>query len=226
AAGNDLEDVIQGVYYGGAWAADSRTFIYVKPDHAMRPYQAWRHRLGTAASEDVLVYQDDDERFELNVELSKSERYILVSAASQVTSEWRLIRSEAPDEAPVLVEPRLEGIEYSVEHQGDRFLILTNDGALNFRLMSAPVASPGRASWTEVVAERPAVRLNFIDVHKGHVVLGQRSEGLQRLEVLDTTTGEQHVIPQPDAAYTAFPGSNPDYESAVARFFYTSLTPP
>jgi oligopeptidase B len=92
--------------------------------------------------------------------------------------------------------------------------------------MAAPVSSPGRESWTEVVPERPGVRLNFIDVHANHAVLGQRSDGLQRLEVLDTLTGDLHVVEQPDAAYTAFPGSDPNYDSAVMRFFYTSLTAP
>src|SRR2546426_1876823 len=92
--------------------------------------------------------------------------------------------------------------------------------------MAAPVSSPGRASWTQVVPERPGVRLNFTDVHAGHVVLGQRSDGLQRLEVLDSTTGELHIVEQPDAAYTAYPGSSPDYASPLMRFFYTSLTAP
>src|SRR5207248_4245958 len=100
------------------------------------------------------------------------------------------------------------------------------DGATNFRLMAAPVSSPGRASWTQVVPERPGVRLNFIDVHKGHVVFGERSDGLQRLEVLDSTTGALHLVDQRDDAYSAFPGSNPNYDSSVMRFFYTSLTAP
>ena len=224
--GADLDDVVRGVYYGAAWSADSRTFFYVKPDAAMRPFQVWRHRIGTPTDRDVLVFEEKDERFEVGVELSKSERYVIISTASQVTSEVRLLASDRPDDEPALIEPRRIGIEYSVDHQGDRFLILTNDGALNFRLMSAPVASPGRAAWTELVAERPGVRLNSVDVHREHVVLGQRSHGLQRLEVLNTSSGEAHLIEQPDAAYTAFPGSNPDYESHVTRFFYTSLNTP
>jgi len=226
AAGRDLDDVLRGVYYGAAWSADSRTFFYARPDAAMRPYQIWRHRLGTAPEQDVLVLQEDDERFELSVEPSKSERFILITSASQVTSECRFLSSDAPEGEPVMVEPRRPDIEYSVDHQEDRFLILTNDGATNFRLMAAPVSSPGRSSWTELVPERPGVRLNFIDVHRGHVVLGQRSDGLQRLEVLDSSTGDLHVLEQPDAAYTAFPGSSPDYESRVMRFFYTSLNAP
>ena len=226
ATGANLADVVAGVYYGAAWSADSRTFFYVRPDKAMRPYQVWRHRLGDDPSYDVLVLREEDERFELNVELSKSERFIFISSSSQVTSECRFIRSDHPESEPVLIEPRRTNIEYAVDHQEDRFLILTNDGATNFRLMAAPVTSAARSSWAEVVPERAGVRLNFVDVHRGHVVLGQRSDGLQRLEVLDSANGALHVVQQPDAAYTAFPGASPDYESPVMRFFYTSLTAP
>src|SRR5207249_2143385 len=198
-----------------------RTFFYVRPDKTMRPFQVWRHRLGTDASDDVLVSQEEDERYEVSVELSKTERYIFISTASQVSGEYRFLPSDAPDSAPVLIEPRRENVEYSVDHHEDRFLILTNDGATNFRLMAAPVTSPGRESWTEVVPERSGVRLNLTDVHKGHVVLGQRSDGLERLEVLDIATGDIHVVEQPDVAYTAFPGGSPTYDSRVMRFFYT-----
>lgn len=220
----DLPDVVDGVYYGSAWSADSKTFFYVKPDASMRPYQVWRHRLGS--SDDVRVFQEDDERFEVGVELCKDERYIFISTASQITSESWMIPSDQPEREPRVIEPRREGIEYSVEHQEDRFLILTNDGARDFRLMAAPASSPGRASWIEVVPERDGVRLNSTDVHRHHVVLGQRSDGMQRLEVLNADTGELHIVPQPDASYTAFPGSNPDYEAHVMRFFYTSLNAP
>jgi oligopeptidase B len=226
ATGQDLDDVIRGVYYGSAWSADSKTFFYLMPDAAVRPYQVWRHVLGTPTEDDVLVMQEDDERFELSVEQTKSERYVIFTSTSQVTSESLFIPSDQPQAEPVLVEARRHGIEYNIDQQGDRFLILTNDGARNFRLMAAPVASPGRPSWTEVVPERPGVRLNFTDVHAGHVVLGERSEGLQLLEVLDFATGELHTVDQPDPAYTAFPGSDPNYDSPVMRFYYTSLTAP
>ncbi len=226
STGADLEDVVRGVYYGAAWSADSKTFFYIRPDAAMRPYQVWRHRLGTPADVDVRVLQEDDERFEVNVELSKSEKFIFISSSSQVSSECRFLPSDRPDEEPILIEARRTEIEYSVEHQEDRFLILTNDGATNFRLMAAPTSSPGRTSWAEVVPERDGVRINFIDVHRAQVVLGQRSDGLQRLEVLDTVSGNLHVVAQPDTAYTAFPGASPSYGSSVMRFFYTSLTAP
>ncbi len=226
STGTDLDDLIRGVYYGFAWAADNRTFFYVRPDAAMRPFQVWRHVLGTRTEQDVLVMQEDDERFELSVEATKSERYLVFTSASQVTSESCFLRSDEPDAKPQLVEPRRHGIEYSIDHQEDRFLILTNDGASSFRLMAAPVSAPGRGSWVDVVPERQGVRLNFTDVHVDHVVLGGRSDGLQRLEVLDCASGDLHVVDQPDPAYTAFPGSSPAYDSPVMRFFYTSLTAP
>jgi len=199
ATGTDLDDVVQGVYYGAAWSADSRTFFYVKPDHSMRPYQVWRHAIGPPVERDVVVFEEADEHYEVSVELSKSERYIFISTSSEVTSEVRFLPSDEPDAEPLLVQARRENVEYSVEDQEDRFLILTNDAARNFRLMAAPVSSPGRASWTEVVQERPGVRLNSTDVHRNHVVLGQRSEGLQRLEILVGASGEMHVVDQPDA---------------------------
>jgi len=226
ATGADLADVIQGVYYGSAWSADSTTFFYAMPDAAVRPFQVWRHVLGTPTADDVLVMQEDDERFELGVEVTKSERYVLLTSTSQVTSETRFLPSDQPESEPHMVEPRRPGIEYGIDHEGDRFLILTNDGARNFRLMAAPVSSPGSASWTEVVPERNGVRLNYTDVFAGHLVLGERSDGLQRLEVLDFVTGALHLVEQPDTAYTAFPGSDPNYDSSVMRFFYTSLTAP
>ena len=224
--GADLDDELEGVYYGSAWSADSKTFFYVRPDQAMRPHQIWRHRLGTPEDDDVLVLHEADERFELSVELTKSERFIVFSSTSQLTSESSFVPSEQPAAPPRLIEARRQGIEYSVDHQGDRFLILTNDGATNFRLVAAPTRNPARDHWVELVPERKGVRLNATDVHIHHVVLGQRSDGLQRLEVLDIRTGELHVVEQPDSAYTAYAGSSPDYDSGVMRFFYTSLTAP
>jgi oligopeptidase B len=222
----DLPDLIRDVYYGAAWSLDAASFFYVRTDAAVRPYQVWRHVIGTAPEGDRLVYQEDDERFEVGVELSKSERFVFITTASQVSSETRFVRSDVPDAEPVLVEPRRPDVEYSVDHREDSFLILTNDGAIDFRLMEAPIESPGRAHWRELVPQREGVRLNSADVHRRHVVLGQRSNGLQRLEVLDVQSGELHLVAQPDAAYTAYPGGHPVYDGHVMRYFYTSLNAP
>ena len=104
--GEDLDDVIESVYYGGAWSADSKMFFYVRPDGALRPYQVWRHVLGTPEEDDALVLQEDDERFELNVELTKSEKFVILSSTSQMTSECRYLRADKPHAEPVMIEPR------------------------------------------------------------------------------------------------------------------------
>src|SRR5260370_29903732 len=140
----------------------------------MRPYQVWRHVLGPPIGRDVLVLQEDDERLELSVELTKSGRYLIFTSSSQVTSESRYLRSDEPGGEPVLIEARRQGVEYSVDHHEDRFLILTNDGARNFRLVSAPVERAGREAWKQAVPERSGVRLNGVDVHIGHVAPAQR----------------------------------------------------
>ena len=113
----DFVDTLEGVYYGAAWAADNKTFFYVIPDAATRPYQVWRHRLGTSNGDDELVFQEDDERFEVGVELSKSERYIFITTSSQVSSETHFLRSDAPAQTPILIEPRRDNIEYTVDDQ-------------------------------------------------------------------------------------------------------------
>ena len=152
--GTDLDDVTPDVYYGFAWAADNQTIFYVRTDAAVRPHQVWRHKLGTPAADDVLVLQEDDERFEVSVEPTKSERYIVFSTSSQVTAEARVVAADAPDAEPTLIEPRRQDIEYSIDHQEDRFLILTNDGARNFRLHGRARRRSGEIVLDEVVAER------------------------------------------------------------------------
>src|SRR5438132_1626243 len=132
----------------------------------MRPYQVWRHEVGTPISSDVLVLQENDERFELGVELTKSERYIIFTSSSQITSESRYLRSDDPAGEPILFEARRHGVEYSVDHQEDRFLILTNDGAHDFKLVAAPIDRPGREAWTDLVPEREGVRVPLSLVYR------------------------------------------------------------
>ena len=227
--GADLPDEIPGTYYGTAWAGDNATFFYVRPDAAMRPYQLWRHRLGTSVDDDVLVHTEDDERFYLGVGSTKDECFIVLGLGSKVTSEVWVLDADDPIGAFRVVEPRCQDVEYSVEHWGDRFFIVTNaDGAENFKLVSAPDATPARAHWSDVVGHRPDVKLSGFDVFAGHLVLFERAEGLRRIRVrpLGDGAGEEHVIDQPEAVSTASGGSNPEFESTVLRYSYTSMVTP
>jgi len=225
--GNDLPDTIEDVYYGVAWSADASWIFYVRVDEATRPWQLWRHRLGTPATDDVLVHQEDDERFFLSVGSSKSERFIVMDLESKVTTEQWILAADDPEGAFAVVEPRTQGLEYAIRHQGDSFFVLTNaDGAENFKVMTAPVVAPGRANWVELVGHRPDVKVDGIDVFRDHLVIGERTEGLTRVSVRRIADGATHVIEQPETVYTAWPGANAEMDTSIFRFGYSSLVTP
>jgi oligopeptidase B len=225
--GADLPDELAGTYYGSAWAADSTTFFYVRPDAAMRPYQLWRHELGTPADADVLVHEEADERFFLSVGTTKDERYVILHLGSKVTDEVHVLAADDPTGTFTVVEPRQQDVEYSLEHWRDRFYIVTNvDGAEDFKLVEAPDSSPGRASWRDVVPSRPGTTLTGIDVFADHLILFERAEGLRRIRVRDQASGDEHVIEQPEAVSTSSGGANPEFDSGVLRYGYTSMVTP
>jgi oligopeptidase B len=231
--GVDLPDEVENVYYSLAWADDARTCFYVRPDDAMRPFEVWRHTLGTPASDDVLVLREDDERFNLAVERTRSGRFILIDAGSKLTSEVWFIPTDDPTADPRSIGGREHEHEYSVEHhwseeRGDRFLILTNQGgkARNFELVAAPAVDPARQYWTPLVPHRDDVKLDAVTAFADHVVLSERANGLERLRVMRMEDGAIHEIAMPDPVYSAGVGANEEFEARTLRFGYTSLVAP
>ena len=227
-AGSELEDVIEDVYYEQAWANDNATIFYTRPDKAMRPYQVWRHKIGTPAHDDVLVHQEDDERFFAGVSRTRSGAFVLVEVRSKVTTETRFLSADDPTAEPRTLQPREQDVEYYVDHSGDRFFIVTNaDGAVNAKLVEAPVSDPGRHRWTEVVPHRPDVKLEGADAFANHLVLAEWEQGLQRRVVRRIADGETHVIEQPEPVYSLDGGGNHVFDTTTYRFTYTSMvTPP
>ena len=227
ATGADLPDEVPGTYYGTAWSSDGQTVFYTRPDDAMRPYQLWRHQVGTPAAADVLVYQEDDDRFFLDVGRSKSERFIFMGLHSKVTSENWYLAADDPTGPFQVVSPRQQGVEYDVEDHGESFLIVTNaDGAENFKLVEAPVTTPGRQHWREVVPHRPDVKLDGIDVFAGHLVLFEKADGLRQLRVRRVADGAEHLIEQPEPVYAVGPDANLEFDTGTFRFAYQSLITP
>ncbi|HUF31920.1 MAG TPA: S9 family peptidase [Acidimicrobiales bacterium] len=225
--GDALVDVIPGTYYGTAWGNDGRTFFYVRPDDAMRPHQLWRHTLGTAASDDVLVHQEDDERFFLEVGTSKDEQFVEMALGSKVTSESWVLDADDPTGPFRVVAPREQGVEYTIQHHGTRFLIVTNaDDAEDFKLVEAPDDDPGRRRWSDLVPHRPGVTLSGIDVFADHLVLFERTEGIRRIRIRRLADGEEHLIDQPEEVSTAGGGANPEFDTTVLRYGYTSMVTP
>lgn len=217
--GADLEERVGRTYYGGAWSADSRTFFYTVHDAAYRPYQLWRHRLGTPAADDVLVLEEADAQYFLDARLTRSGEVIVIRLESRDTTEVWLLDATRPLEPPRLVEPRRRGIEYDIEHargpHGDLALIVTNDGATEFRVMSAPLADPGRANWSAWVAGREDERVYEVDAFAGHAVITLRRDGrrLLRVHQLGDPAAAMVEITAREAGGTVALATNTEFET-------------
>jgi oligopeptidase B len=224
--GQLLAETIERTSPTAAWANDSRTLFYIVLDEARRPSRLFRHQVGANPVEDVLVHFEPDESFFLDINRSRSGRYLVLDLASHATSEVRYASADQPEEAFQVVEPRRHGIEYAITHHGDRFYIVTNDGASNFRLVAAPVESPGRASWTPALEYRQGVKLDSAESFADHLVIWERMDGLRRIRVLHLASGEEHLIRFPEPVYTVRPEENLEFTTSVFRFSYTSLVTP
>ena len=221
--GQTLPDEIPGTYYGCAWSADSQYLFYVTVDEAWRPFRVWRHRIGTPTADDVKVFEEADEKFWVGVGLTRSERYVAIRTASVLTSEVLLLDATAPDGEFAPVVPRRHGVEYQVDHAGDRLFILHNaGGAEDFELAWASVADPAR--WTPLLEHRPGTRLIAVEAFADCSVVYFRRDGLTGLRIL-RGDGE-HEISFPEPVYTVAPGSNPEFAATRFRLGYTSLVTP
>jgi oligopeptidase B len=227
ATGTLLPETIANVSAGGVWANDSRTLFYVVLDEARRPYRLYRHRLGDNPADDVLVHEEADESFFVDVDRTRSRAFLLLELTSHSTAEVRFVSADRPDEPFRTIEPRRHGIEYSVTHHGDRFLLTTNDGATDFRLVSAPVADPSRARWTELLPPRPAVKLDSVDAFRDHLVVYEREAGLRQIRILELGEGGgEHLVAFPEPVYTFYQHENPEFDTSLLRFTYTSMVTP
>jgi oligopeptidase B len=234
-SGDDLADTIEGTSYGVAWANDDTSLFYTRPDAANRPYQLWRHRVGTSPDADVLVVEEPDERFHLGVGRTKDGEYVVVEMQSRITSEVHVIPAGRPEEAPKVVEPRRQGVEYGVEHHGGAFLMLTNDEAENFRVVATPADDPSRRNWSELIPHRADVRLEGLDVFADHVVSYERRQGMPRIRVIglaresrdwDQPLSEGYLVPCPETPSASWGGPNPEFASRSLRYEYSSLVTP
>ncbi|MER6177683.1 S9 family peptidase [Streptosporangium sp. NPDC001681] len=222
--GETLPDEIPGIFYGGAWSADGTTFFYTTVDEAWRPNQVHRHTIGSPAKDDMLVHEEADERFWVGIGLSRSERYLVLSSGSKITSEVRVLEADDPTGEFRVVRPRETGVEYGVDHAGDHFLVLHNRNAENFELATAPLDAPG--DWTPLIEHRTDTRLLDVDAFEGHTVVHFRRDGLTGIRILPRA-GEAYEISFPEPIYDVAPSGNPEFVTGRLRLGYTSMvTPP
>ncbi|MFC5267566.1 S9 family peptidase [Kribbella qitaiheensis] len=232
STGELLPDELPGVHYGSAWSGDGSTIFYTKVDDAWRPYQVWRHTLGSGTDDDVLVMEETDERFWVGVDLTRNEQAIQISLGSKLTSEVWLLDAQDPTGEPVVVAPRREGVEYEIEHAGDQLLIVHNADAANFSLATAPLDSPG--AWTTMIEGDVSSRLLGVDAFADHVILFRRRDALTELAVMRRESGDSgsaafgspEVLAFDEPIYAVSPGRNDEWQDTRYRFSYTSLVTP
>jgi oligopeptidase B len=222
--GAHLDEVIEGTLGGFLFAGDGRSLLYGLVNEHWRIDVAKLHRLGTPVAEDVEIYREADQGFQVGLGLTQSRRFILVSTGDHVTSEIRLIPYADPLAQPILVAPRLPNREYDVEEHDDRLFIRTNDTHPNFRLVTAPLTAPG--DWQELLPASADFYLTDVTCFADWFVVEGREHGLDRIRIHDYRGGAAHQIAFPEASYTAGLDDNPEYRTPVLRLAYESMVTP
>jgi oligopeptidase B len=228
ASATDLPEVVSFTSYGCAWSKDSSTLFYTRHDDAMRPHQLWRHRIGTDPQQDVLVFQEDDERFFLDVDASRSEDLVLLTLQSKTTSEVWFLEAAAPEGEFRCIRPREADVEYWAEHvrgdAGGSLVILATLEAPNGRILTAPVANP--SAWREILPERADVKLDGVEAFENHLIVWCRVEGVGSIRILPQHGGKAVDLVFDEAVRSVDAGTNLEYETTTLRFDYESLVTP
>jgi oligopeptidase B len=223
--GEMMEDEIPNTTGSVTWANDNKTVFYAKKDDALRSYKIFKHKLGTSADKDVEVYHEADETFSTYVYKTKSQDYIIIASFQTVSTEFRIVPANAPDQEFKIFQPRVRDLEYSINHFEDKWYITTNLDAKNFRLMECGLENTGMENWKEVIAHREDVLLEGTDIFKNFLVLSERKNGINQVRVMNWN-GEEHYIDFKEDAYTAYTTTNLDFDTDVIRLSFTSLTTP
>jgi oligopeptidase B len=227
AAGKDSDDTVEETDGEVVWNADSTAFYYVKLDDNHRPMQVWRHRLGTPQADDVLVYEEQDPGWFTHIHESSSGRFCVIAGGDHETSEQRLIDLGNPDTSPRLIAARESGVQYSVADRGEELFILTNaDGAIDFKVVTAPLGSPARANWRDLVPYREGVYILDVEIYAGHMVRLERANALPAIIIRDLNSGDEHAIAFDEAAYALDTMGGYEFDTTNLRFSYSSMTTP
>jgi oligopeptidase B len=237
ASGKDLitgtgrPERIERTYYGLAWSADSRSLFYIVTNAAYRAYQVWRHAIGTDPAQDVLVFTEHDERFDVIVRATRSGAYILLHTESRDTTETLVIPATDPGAVPTVLQERRKGVEYRADHadgpDGGEFYLVTNDEAAEYRLVRRPAGHPaGREGWTEVIAGADGTRLVSCDVFGRFLVVEQRRDAATQLRVINRDTGEQRLVEAAGPEVALALGVNEEYQTPAVTVRTESIIDP
>ncbi|MFY0690203.1 MAG: S9 family peptidase [Cyclobacteriaceae bacterium] len=225
--GEYLKDEIKNAEPGGAWANDNQTFFYTSKNNVtLLSEKIWRHQLDNDQSADKLMYHEQDESYYIGVYKSKSDQYIIIYNSSTLVSDYHILDANDPTGEFKQFTPRGANHEYSIDHFEDKFYIVTNLDAMNFRLMETNVNATSIENWKEVIPHRKEVLLSDIEVFKNHLVITERSNALTQLRIIDQNSKEEHYLDFGEPAYVVYSANNPEFETDLLRYGYSSLTTP
>ena len=227
STGEMLPDMIENTTGGATWANDNKTVFYTRRDQeTLRSYRIYKHVLGTAPAEDELVFEEADETFSCFVYKTKSKKFIMIGSSHTLSQEYRFIDADTPDGEWKVIQSRERGLEYGVSHYGDHFYIKTNLDAKNFRLMKTPTNASSKENWEEVIGNRDDVLFEGIEIFKDYLVVEERKGGLNQIRIIRWDDNSEHYMEFNDPAYSAGVGYNPEFDSKIMRFGYSSMTTP
>ena len=223
--GELLDDVIEKTTSNFAWANDNETILYTRQDsETLRWHKVFRHKLGS--DEHTLVYEEEDETNYLGLSRSLSGRFFFLTSGQTLSTEVRYLSADWPTDKPTVFLPREANHEYTVTDGGDRFYVLSNDDAKNFRLMEAPLDNRSKDAWKEVVAHRDDALIADFDVFKNFLVVTLAENGLTQMEIVDRATGDSYRMDFGEEVYTAYTYSNYEFDTPWFRYVYESMTTP
>lgn len=225
---NEIIDMPVPLATGGStWANDNKTLFYTKKDPVtLRSYQIIKHKLGTEPANDPVVFQEDDETFSAFVYKTKSDRFLIIGSNASVTSHYKILDANTPDGNFEDFTAMERGHEYSIDHYKDKFYIITNWDAVNFRLMETSIQKTEKAHWKEKIPHREDVLLQGLEIFKNYMVVNERTNAITKLRIINQPDNSEHYVEFDEAAFTIYPSANMDFDTNILRFGYTSLATP
>lgn len=226
-SGKIIDKPVPNTEGGITWANDNKTFFYtVKDSITLRSRWIMKHKLGVDPSKDQIVSEEKDDTFYTGIYKTKSNKYLIIWAGSTLTNHYQFLDANTPDGKFKEFTPRERGLEYSIDHYNDKFYVVTNWDAQNFRLMETPITKTSKENWKEKIAHRKDTLLEDIEIFKEYMVLSERANASTLMRIIDQKTGKKHYLDFGEAAYTVYPSINLDFDTELLRFGYTSMTTP
>lgn len=226
--GEILSDKIENTTGNATWANDNKTIFYTKQDDkTLRSDRVFKHKLGTQITKDELVYFENDETFNVSVSKEKSRKYIVIGSGSTLTTEYRILLADTPDDKFKIFQKRVRGLEYDISHYGDSFYIVTNiDKATNFKVMKTSETATTKENWTDLIPHRNEVLVEDIEIFKDYLVISERSNGLNTIRIMPWNGEGEYYLPFDSETYTAYTSTNVDFDTEILRYGYQSMTVP